>query len=182
MFWSSWTGFSHTPNSILLQTCLGSPAAALQWTECCGHSVSMWEKGGWACGRKGKVTISVTALAWSEVQNRLHKREVGPRTAILQYPSQSIPFQLHAVSVYSSQWRETCRFFSLLLLWFLLIFLLYHLHEIERVLKVNFFPFQLAWTIVWIGFSPRREIVIMYLAEVPAAHPASSVNELCVCI
>lgn len=59
-------------------------------------------------------------------------------------------------------------------------FLLYHLHEIERVLKVNSFPFQLAWTIVWIGFSPRREIVILYLAKVPAAHPASRLSCACV--
>lgn len=70
--------------------------------------------------------------------------------------------------------------FSLLSPWFLFIFLLYHLHEIERVLKVNSFPFQLAWTIVWIGFSPRREIVILYLAKVPAAHPASRLSYACV--
>lgn len=70
--------------------------------------------------------------------------------------------------------------FSLLSPWFLFIFLLYHLHEIERVLKVNSFPFQLAWTIVWIGFSPRREIVILYLAKVPAAHPASRLSCACV--
>lgn len=83
-------------------TCLGSPVAGLQGTECCGHSVSMWEKVGWDCGRKGKVSNLVNGLACPEVQNRLHKREMGSRTASLQYLSQSIPFQFCAVSVYLS--------------------------------------------------------------------------------
>lgn len=82
-------------------------------------------------------------------------------------------------SIYLSKWRETCAF-SLLPPWFLFVFLLYHLHEIERILKVNSFPFRLAWTIVWIGFSPRRAIVILYLAEVPAAHIASRLSSVCV--
>lgn len=140
----------------------------------------MWEKMGWVGGRNGVVPNTLNAPGVSAGKTRVHGEENEFQDSKPEYDFAGHQ-SLGAAPVYSSVNEAVLTDFILLEknflcslpCRFLFIFWLYHLPETQTSLEVNFLARSddLGCSLKW-----RIPGEILYLAKVPAAHPASRLN------